>query len=88
MDWAAWGPTIVSAIIAIFSVGVLWNKVDDAQRRITEHDGKLDKSEEQLKTLSIEVGMLKAWKEGYAAARAVYDRAGKFERAMDAAGGD
>jgi hypothetical protein len=68
IDWAAWGPTIVSLITAIFIAGMMYGKIKD-------HDGHLAKHDEELGTMlvrlgvgEIEVAKLQAWRDGYNAA--------------------
>jgi hypothetical protein len=74
MDWAAWGPTIVSVITCIFFAGVLWSRQNDHSKRLDDNSREHEEMRKDLTDVQIDLGMLKAWKDGYAAARAVYDR--------------
>lgn len=38
MNWAAWGPTIVSAIIMIFTAGMLVQRQSNQEKRLDDHD--------------------------------------------------
>jgi hypothetical protein len=75
MDWAAWGPTIVSLITCIFFAGVLWANQRSQADHLAEHDQKLEDHSKDLTQQAIKIGMLEAWKEGYAAAVARYQPA-------------
>ena len=90
MDWAAWGPTIVSVITCIFCAGVLYSRLNSHADKLREHDENFrdDKKElELIKSTSslqaVKIGMLEAWRDGYAAAKAAYDRNSPY-----GAGGD
>ena len=67
LDLAAWGPTIVTLIMWVFFGGVAWAKLSDHGKRIEE-------IEEILKEVVRDVTTLKAFREGWAAARAIYER--------------
>ena len=94
-SWAAWGPTIVSIITCIFFAGVVWNRLSNSDKRHDSHDEKFSKLEterdEDRRTMNAtneRVGKLEAFRDGYATARGIYDRAGRLERATDLASGD
>lgn len=72
---AAWGPTFVTVIGWIFFAGVMWQKQQNAERRLDSHDVQHEESSKQINLLNVDVAKLNSWKDGYAAARAVYDRA-------------
>ena len=73
MEWAAWGPTIVSVITCFFFAGVLYANQHDHSKHLTEHDMQLDEHTRDLTAHAVQLGKLEAWKEGYAAARSTYD---------------
>lgn len=72
MDWSAWGPTIVTLIIWVFFGGVAYSRLNSHSEHLNEHDKQLDEHTKDLTSQAIKIGMLEAWKEGYAAARSVY----------------
>jgi hypothetical protein len=74
MNWAAWGPTIVSVIICVFFAGGLTASLHECIKRISAHDQQLNDHARDITALTTEVGMLKAFREGYATARAIYER--------------
>jgi hypothetical protein len=75
MDWAAWGPTIVSIITCIFFAGVLYSNQNNHAVHLTEHDKQLEEHTRDIISHSVAITALKAFQEGYAAAKATYDRA-------------
>lgn len=68
MDWAAWGPTIVSLVTAIFIAGMMYGKIKDHDGHLTKHDGELGSVFIRLSASEIEVAKLQAWRDGYNAA--------------------
>lgn len=88
IEWAAWGPTIVTALTCIFFAGVMWNKTTNVEKRVDQHDDKFDSHEEKFKDDKNEmdliksaaalqataIGRLEAWRDGWNAARATYDK--------------
>ena len=72
MDWEAWGPTIVSFITCVFFAGVLWSTQRNHGEHLSEHDKQLEDHTKDLTAQAIKIGMLEAWKAGYADARAIY----------------
>jgi archaellum component FlaF (FlaF/FlaG flagellin family) len=74
MDWAAWGPTIVSLISCIFFAGVLYSKQSSNSERLDVHDGQLNDHTKDLTSHAVKIGMLESWRDGYAAARAAYEQ--------------
>ena len=75
---AAWGPTIVTLIMWVFFGGVAFATLKDHGKRITE-------LETQMKEVVKDVTTLKAFREGWAAARAIYERGTEH---LATAGGD
>jgi hypothetical protein len=75
MEWAAWGPTIVSIAFCIFSAGVLWSTQLAQGKRIDAHDTELNSHTRDITTNSQEIEKLKSFQQGYAAARAIYEGA-------------
>lgn len=82
MDWAAWGPTIVSIITCIFFAGVLYSNQNNHSAHLAEHDKQLEDHTKDIISHSVEIAMLKAFQEGYAAAKATYDRVRVQERVI------
>jgi hypothetical protein len=75
VDWAAWGPTLVSIAFCIFSAGVLWSTQLAQGKRIDSHDVQLNDHTRDIKMNSQEIEKLKSFQRGYAAARAIYEGA-------------
>jgi archaellum component FlaF (FlaF/FlaG flagellin family) len=74
MDWAAWGPTIVSLISCIFFAGVLYSKQSSNSEKIAVHDEQLNDHTKDLTSHAVKIGMLESWRDGYAAARTAYEQ--------------
>ena len=81
MDWAQWGPTIVSIITCIFFAGVMYARQNAHAQKLKDHDGSFLDHKRELELVkgaqalqAVKIGMLEAWRDGYAAAKAVYDR--------------
>ena len=74
MDWAAWGPTIVSLITCIFFAGVLWANQRSQADHLGEHDKQLEDHTKSLTEHAVDIAGLKRFNEGFAAARAIYER--------------
>ena len=75
MDWAAWGPTIVSIITCIFFAGVLYSNQSNHSIHLSEHDKQLEEHTKDITAHAVAIAVLKAFQEGYAAAKATYDKA-------------
>ena len=80
-DWAAWGPTIVTALTCIFFAGVIWNKVANVEKRIDRHDDSFEDHKTEMDLIkgtaalqAIAIGRLESWRDGWNAARATYDK--------------
>lgn len=81
MDWAQWSPTIISAITCIFFAGGVYQRQNSQAQTLREHaeifqDHKreLDLIKSGASLQAVDIGMLKAWRDGWNAARATYDR--------------
>jgi hypothetical protein len=74
LEWAAWGPTIVSIVTCIFFAGVLWSNQNDHAKRLDNHDELHKETQDHDSKQDIALAKLEAWKDGYGAARAVYDK--------------
>jgi hypothetical protein len=79
MDWAAWGPTIVSIITCIFFAGVLYSNQLSHEKRLNEHDVQLEDHTKEFKSHAVEIGMIKAFQNGYATAKALYEHRGQVQ---------
>ncbi|MGH2505893.1 MAG: hypothetical protein ACRDHZ_00500 [Ktedonobacteraceae bacterium] len=65
MDWAAWGPTIVAVITAIFIAGQISGRIKDQEVTIKDHHDRLDGHDDKLETHAIQLTRIEAWKDGY-----------------------
>ena len=74
MDWTAWGPTIVSIITCIFFAGVLWSTQNNHGKRLDAHDELFEEQSNKITENALDIRELKSWKEGYNAARAMYQQ--------------
>jgi hypothetical protein len=68
MDWAAWGPTVVSLVTAIFIAGMLYGKINDHDKHLVKHDEDFGSVFVRLSAGEVEVAKLQAWRDGYNAA--------------------
>lgn len=67
MNWAAWGPTIVAVVTAIFTAGLLTGKLKDQAEKLIDHHDRLGAHDVAIGSLSDRQARLEAWREGYAA---------------------
>ena len=81
MEWSAWGPTIISAITCIFFAGVVYQRQNNQAITLREHAENFQDHKRELELIksaasiqAVDIGMLKAWRDGWNAARATYDR--------------
>lgn len=74
MDFAAWGPTIVTVAGWIFFGGVMWSKIQNQEKRQDAHEKLIEENGRTVTQVSIDIAKLNSWKEGYAIARSLYDR--------------
>jgi hypothetical protein len=72
MDWAAWGPTIVSIITCIFFAGVLWANQSTQSKRLDDHDTQLEEHSKGINEHSIQIGKLEAFHKGYESAMTAF----------------
>ena len=72
MDWAAWGPTVVSFITCIFFAGVLYSNQSNHAKLLGEHSNQLDDHTKDLTSHAVKLGMLEAFQNGYAAGKSTY----------------
>lgn len=70
MDWAAWGPTIVAIVTAIFVAGQVTGRVKDQEKMLASHDTRLNGHDADIKSLGTRMTASEAWTEGYNAGRA------------------
>ena len=42
MDWAAWGPTVVTVVAWVFFAGAMWSNQKDHTKRLDAHDLQLE----------------------------------------------
>ena len=74
IDWANWTPSIISAIIGVLILGGYLSTVREHGRRLNEHDIVHREIEKHDAEQDVALATLKAWQEGYSAARERYDR--------------
>ncbi len=67
---AAWGPTIVSVVTAIFLAGQLTGRIKGQEKTLSEHHDLLGEHEDRLNVHSVQLAEGKAWREGYNAGKA------------------
>lgn len=68
MDWAAWGPTIVSIVTAIFIAGMMYGKIKDHDKVLLQHTEEIEGVKTRIGLGEIELAKLQAWRDGYNAA--------------------
>jgi hypothetical protein len=65
MDWAAWGPTIVAIVTAIFIAGQVTGRIKDQEKTLAHHDNRLDGHDLKLDAHSQSITRMESWTEGY-----------------------
>jgi predicted tellurium resistance membrane protein TerC len=77
INWAAWMPTIITAITCIFMAGVIWNTYGMTVREHTEHLKAHDKLHEEARQKNqdqdVALVRLEEYQKGFAAARSTYE---------------
>ena len=68
--WAAWAPTIVAVLTAIFVSGQIAGRIKHQEEALKEHHARLDEHGETLVVHAVAIAENKAWREGYNAAMA------------------
>jgi hypothetical protein len=58
MDWAAWGPTIVAVVTAIFIAGQVTGRIKEQEKTLDGHDLKLESHGHSITRME-------SWTEGY-----------------------
>jgi hypothetical protein len=74
INWAAWGPTGISIVTAIFFAGVLWNKQLAHDEKLKDHEEHLTAHDKDIAQVNVDVAKLTSFQEGYAAAVAAQER--------------
>lgn len=64
---AAWGPTVVAIVTAIFIAGQVTGRIKDQEKTLVKHNDRLDGHDTAIGSLSDRQARLEAWREGYAA---------------------
>lgn len=67
MNWAAWGPTIIAVITAIFVFGKTAGRIDDQEKTLSQHHDRLGIVENKTIEHSIQIAEAKGWREGFKA---------------------
>lgn len=70
-DWAAWGPTIVAVVVAIFTYGRITQTQDDHGKRLDDHAGKLSEHGQHLNRVDLALVRLEEYNRGFADATAI-----------------
>ncbi len=68
MNFALWGPTIVSVVVMIFTAGLLVGALRNETKRNDGQDGRLDGHDEKIELAALSIARLEAWRDGYNAA--------------------
>ena len=74
MNWATWGPLVLTGVGWIFLGGIFYNRLTNVEKRTDDLEIQRDDDRKTMNAQAVKIGMLEAWKDGYAAARAVYDK--------------
>jgi hypothetical protein len=74
---SAWGPTIVAAVIAIFTYGRFSMKQDAHEKRLDGHDDKFDDHGKHLQRVDIALVKLEEYNRGLADGIHMAKHAGK-----------
>jgi hypothetical protein len=69
MNWAAWGPTLVAIVTAIFSAGLTVGRLRGQEKTQREHRSWLLAHDDVLKDHGTRLAKSEGWREGFAAAR-------------------
>jgi hypothetical protein len=65
MDWAAWGPTIVAVVTAIFIAGQVTGRIKAQEKTLANHDNRLDGHDQKLDAHGQSITRMESWTEGY-----------------------
>jgi hypothetical protein len=65
VDWAAWGPTLVAIVTAIFIAGQVTGRIKDQEIVLKRHDLRLDGHDDKLGEHSVALAESKAFQSGY-----------------------
>lgn len=73
MNWIEWGPTIVTAVIAIVSVvfisGQLTGRIEGQEKTLVKHNDRLDGHDLEIAALGERQIRAEGYNEGYSAGR-------------------
>lgn len=69
MDWAAWGPTAVAIVTAIFIAGQITGRIKNQEITLKEHHDRLGGHDVDIKDHADRLARSEAWREGYNAGR-------------------
>jgi hypothetical protein len=72
----AWGPVIVTLLGWIFFGGVFWQKVQQHDKDLAEHQERQEDLTTRVNEQAVNIGKLQAWKDGYGTAREIYGHGG------------
>jgi hypothetical protein len=74
IDWAAWAPALISLLTGLILLGGYLAVIREHGRRLDDHDELHKETEKHLGAQDVALAKLEAWKDGYSAARATYDK--------------
>ena len=77
IDWAAWGPTIVSILMAVFMAGSMFKTINDHDKRLSSHDSAIKEVADRCGVNELSLAELKAWRDGYNAATSAITKHGE-----------
>lgn len=66
MNWAAWGPTAVAVVVAIFTYGQYSRTQSQHEKRLDGHDTQLDSHGKHLQRVDIALVKLEEYNRGFA----------------------
>lgn len=69
MNWAAWGPTVIAVVTAIYTAGAVVGRIKGQERTIARHDNHLKQHDDVLSTHAVQIAKAESWREGYAAGK-------------------
>lgn len=69
MNWAAWGPTIVSLVTAIFVIGKTMGRIEDQEKTLVLHHERIGVVENKTASHDIAIAEQKGFRDGFKAGK-------------------
>jgi hypothetical protein len=69
MNWAAWGPTIISIVVGIVVIGKTIGRIDNQEKTLAQHDDRIVAVEDKTAAHDIAIAKSEAWREGFKAGK-------------------